>query len=89
MEELSTYLDFVGAEGVHSTPRPACLKTHLPFGKLPYSPEAKYIYITRNPYDCCVSFYYHTRSLLLVGRWAGTLSAPCCDQVAFTKVEAK
>ncbi|XP_037274534.2 sulfotransferase ssu-1 [Rhipicephalus microplus] len=62
-EELSTYLDFVGADGVRSTPRPACLKTHLPFGKLPYSPKAKYIYITRNPHDCCVSFYYHTRRL--------------------------
>ncbi|KAL3212538.1 hypothetical protein MRX96_007954 [Rhipicephalus microplus] len=62
-EQLSTYLDFVGEDGVRSTPRPACLKTHLPFDKLPYSPEAKYIYITRNPYDCCVSFYYHTRRL--------------------------
>ncbi|KAH7972078.1 hypothetical protein HPB52_006324 [Rhipicephalus sanguineus] len=22
---------------------------------------SRYIYITRNPYDCCVSFYYHTK----------------------------
>ncbi|XP_037501225.2 sulfotransferase ssu-1 [Rhipicephalus sanguineus] len=62
-QELPLFLDFVGAEGARSMPRPACLKTHLPYGMHPYSPEAKYIYITRNPYDCCVSFYYHTRRL--------------------------
>ncbi|KAL1468728.1 hypothetical protein MTO96_025217 [Rhipicephalus appendiculatus] len=53
-QELPMFLDLVGAEGALSMPRPGCLKTHLPYGKHPYSPEAKYIYITRNPYDCCV-----------------------------------
>ncbi|KAH7972049.1 sulfotransferase ssu-1 [Rhipicephalus sanguineus] len=62
-EELSTYLDFVGAEGARSLARPAYIKSHLPYDKHPCSPKAKYIYITRNPYDCCVSFYYHTRGL--------------------------
>ncbi|KAH6926300.1 hypothetical protein HPB50_016483 [Hyalomma asiaticum] len=62
-QEVPAFLDFEGAEGARSMRRPGCLKTHLPYGKHPYSPEAKYICITRNPYDCCVSFYYHTRRL--------------------------
>ncbi|KAK8786977.1 hypothetical protein V5799_023248 [Amblyomma americanum] len=56
------FLDMQGAEAAVYAPRPAAFKTHLPFHKVPYSPEAKYIYITRNPYDCCVSFFYHTRN---------------------------
>ncbi|KAM7313911.1 sulfotransferase ssu-1-like [Ixodes scapularis] len=56
------FLEFLGAEGAKSMPRPGAIKTHLPFDKQPYSERAKYIYITRNPYDCCVSFYYHTKN---------------------------
>lgn len=56
------FLEFLGAEGVKEMPRPGAIKTHLPFNKQPYSEKAKYIYVTRNPYDCCVSFYYHTRN---------------------------
>lgn len=59
----SPYLELMGAEGGEKMPRPGLLKTHLPFYKQPYSPEAKYIYVTRNPYDVCVSFYYHLRSM--------------------------
>ncbi|KAL1425329.1 hypothetical protein MTO96_019270 [Rhipicephalus appendiculatus] len=41
---------------------PGAIKTHLPFNRVPYSPQAKYIFVARNPYDCCVSFYHHTRA---------------------------
>lgn len=37
---------------------PRCLKTHVPFDRLTYSPDAKYIYITRHPADCLVSYYH-------------------------------
>ncbi|XP_077523982.1 sulfotransferase ssu-1-like [Amblyomma americanum] len=57
------FLEMQGGEAAEYAPRPAAFKTHLSFHKNPYSPDAKYIYITRNPYDCCVSFYYHTRNL--------------------------
>ncbi|KAL1440899.1 hypothetical protein MTO96_009069 [Rhipicephalus appendiculatus] len=60
----SPYLEFMGAEGARAMPRPGAIKTHLPFHKVPYSAKAKYIYITRNPYDCCVSSYYHTKNFL-------------------------
>ncbi|KAL3193994.1 hypothetical protein MRX96_001910 [Rhipicephalus microplus] len=55
------FLEMQGAEAALYAPKPHVLKTHLPFHMSPYSKEAKYIYITRNPYDCCVSFYYHTK----------------------------
>ncbi|KAH6919829.1 hypothetical protein HPB50_029182 [Hyalomma asiaticum] len=59
------FLEMRGADCATFAPKPAALKTHLCFHKIQYSPEAKYIYITRNPYDCCVSFYYHTKNMLL------------------------
>jgi len=37
------------------------IKTHLPYDMTPLSPCAKYIYVARNPKDCVVSFYHHTR----------------------------
>ncbi|XP_077532459.1 sulfotransferase ssu-1-like [Haemaphysalis longicornis] len=58
---LTPFLEVVGAEGVPATSQPGTIKTHLPFNKHRYSVKAKYIYITRNPYDCCVSYYYHTK----------------------------
>ncbi|CAN7942796.1 unnamed protein product [Ixodes pacificus] len=56
------FLELLGAEGAIKMPRPGAIKTHLPYHLQPYSPDAKYIYVTRNPYDCCVSFYHHTNS---------------------------
>merc|ERR1712071_293226 len=37
------------------------IKTHLYFEMTPVHPEAKYVYVARNPKDCVVSFYHHTR----------------------------
>lgn len=59
----SPYLEMMGAEAAEKMVRPGVLKTHLPFRKQPYSEQAKYIYVTRNPYDVCVSYYYHMRSM--------------------------
>ncbi|KAK8765215.1 hypothetical protein V5799_032180 [Amblyomma americanum] len=56
------FLEMLGPEAVDKMPRPGAIKTHLPYKRQPYSPDAKYIYVTRNPYDCCVSFYHHTKS---------------------------
>ncbi|KAG8158366.1 hypothetical protein JTE90_022058, partial [Oedothorax gibbosus] len=44
--------------------RPCILKTHLPFGRAPWSDKGpKYICVSRNPKDCCVSFFYHYKLL--------------------------
>ena len=40
------------------------IKTHLPYHMTPINPHAKYIYVARNPKDCCVSFYYHTQGFI-------------------------
>ncbi|KAL3229485.1 hypothetical protein MRX96_048537, partial [Rhipicephalus microplus] len=39
----------------------AVIKSHLLFGRTPFSEKARYVYVLRNPYDCCVS-YYHQRA---------------------------
>lgn len=57
----SPLLELNGADSVDFTYGPGAIKIHLPFNLAPYSPNAKYIYIARNPRDCCVSFYYHTK----------------------------
>ncbi|XP_029823437.4 sulfotransferase 1C4-like [Ixodes scapularis] len=55
------FLEWQGADAATGMRRPGSIKTHMPFHLQPYSKDAKYICISRNPYDCCVSFYYHTR----------------------------
>ncbi|XP_054717053.1 sulfotransferase ssu-1-like [Uloborus diversus] len=55
------HLEEVGADVVKNLPQPRTIKTHLHFDLVPKSNDAKYIYITRNPKDCCVSFFYHCK----------------------------
>ncbi|KAK8788873.1 hypothetical protein V5799_021350 [Amblyomma americanum] len=57
------FLEMVGAARSIQRTRPGAIKTHLPFNRQPYNPQARYLYITRNPFDCCVSYYYHTKHL--------------------------
>jgi hypothetical protein len=33
------------------------IKSHLSFSFIPFSEEAKYIYIARNPWEVCLSYY--------------------------------
>ncbi|XP_067133688.1 sulfotransferase 1C3-like [Centruroides vittatus] len=56
------FVEVLGAEYLE-TAKPKGMRTHLPFFAVPYSPDSKYIYVTRNPRDCCVS-YYHFMKLL-------------------------
>jgi len=55
------HLEEVGAATIQALQRPRCIKTHLPFSMTPHHEEARYIYVARNPFDCAVSFYHHTR----------------------------
>ncbi|KAH7984947.1 sulfotransferase ssu-1 [Rhipicephalus sanguineus] len=57
------FLEMQGAESVEDMKKPGPIKTHMPFRLQPYSKDARYIYVTRNPYDCCVSYFYHTRDM--------------------------
>ena len=55
------HLEEVGKDAVEGLPDPRAIKTHLPFAMTPAHPDARYIYVARNPFDCVVSFYHHTR----------------------------
>ncbi|XP_037569834.2 sulfotransferase 1C2-like [Dermacentor silvarum] len=57
-----SFLEIAGAGNVESLRRPgAVIKTHLLFENVRFSEKARYIYVLRNPYDTCVSFYHHLR----------------------------
>ena len=64
LDEVSPHLEETGAEAVDALPEPRLIKTHLPFSMTPYRPETKYVCVARNPFDCAVSFYHHTRGFV-------------------------
>lgn len=57
----SPFIEMLGADSARTMKRPGAIKAHLPFSMMPYSKDAKYIYISRNPKDCVTSFYHHTK----------------------------
>ncbi|GFY72391.1 sulfotransferase 1C2, partial [Trichonephila inaurata madagascariensis] len=57
------FLEMTGAETAECMKRPGAIKTHLPFYLAPWSTAAKYIFVARNPKDCCVSLYKFTESM--------------------------
>jgi sulfotransferase len=61
INDVFPHLEEVGEAVVRALPQPRLIKTHLPFERTPWSAEAKYVYVARNPFDCAVSFYHHTR----------------------------
>lgn len=58
------HLEEVGKVAVENLDSPRCIKSHLPLHMMPYHSEASYLYIARNPFDCAVSFYHHTRGFV-------------------------
>lgn len=58
------HLEDVGAEFVATVAAPRFIKTHFSYELTPFHPDAKYIYVARNPFDCVVSFYYHTKGFV-------------------------
>jgi hypothetical protein len=55
------HLEEVGRAFVEAQAEPRLIKTHLRFEMTPFSSQARYLFIARNPFDCVVSFFYHTR----------------------------
>lgn len=62
--DVFPHLEEVGAAAVEALPEPRLIKTHLPSGMAPLHRDAKYIYVARNPFDCAVSFFHHTRGFV-------------------------
>lgn len=71
----SPIIELTGVDAVRKMPRPGALMTHLPCDKCKYSTKAKYIYVTRNPYDCCVSYYHFMKYY----------TSSNCEDVSFDK----
>jgi hypothetical protein len=64
INDVFPHLEEVGEGVVRALPEPRLIKTHLPFERIPWSSDAKYIYVARNPFDCAVSFFHHTRGFV-------------------------
>lgn len=64
LTEKFPHLEEVGSAFVEGLAAPRLVKTHLPFPMTPYHPEARYVYVARNPLDCAVSFFHHTRGFV-------------------------
>ena len=60
------FIDRYGASVVEQLDHPRMIKSHLPFNKIPWNDNAKYIVVCRNPFDVCVSFYHHTEGFTSV-----------------------
>ncbi|XP_067126405.1 sulfotransferase ssu-1-like [Centruroides vittatus] len=56
-------IELLGADYIEES-KSKIIKTHMPYYAISHSDEAKYIYVARNPKDCCVSYYYHMKLLL-------------------------
>jgi len=64
INDFVPHLEDDGADVVRKLSRPRIIKTHLPYHLIPKNKHAKYIYIARNPKDCCVSFFHHTKGFV-------------------------
>jgi len=68
LEMTFPHLEEVGATAIEHLPTfnggYRLIKTHLPYHMTPLNPQAKYLYVVRNPKDCCVSFYHHTKGFV-------------------------
>lgn len=55
---MAPYIDMTGAKAAENPLRTGPITTHLPPSVFKPVDGAKYIYVTRNPYDCAVSYYH-------------------------------
>lgn len=64
LDGVFPHLEEVGEEAVRALATPRLIKTHLQRNRTPWSEQAQYVYVARNPFDCAVSFYHHTRGFV-------------------------
>lgn len=57
------FLDKIGTEYMEKA-KCNIMNTHFPYFAIPYSDDAKYTYVVRNPKDCLVSYYHHLKLIL-------------------------
>jgi hypothetical protein len=64
VRELVPHLEEMGAEFVRALTPPRLIKTHLQRLDSIFDKAARYVVVFRNPFDCAVSFYHHTRGFV-------------------------
>lgn len=64
LTEVFPHLEEVGSRFCDRLSHPRLIKTHLPYNMTPINERAKYIYVARNPKDCMISFYFHTKGFV-------------------------
>lgn len=74
----TTFLEMVGKEVIESLPQPRIITSHLQCQWLNKHPQAKYIYVLRNPKDCCMSYYHHAKNTKGYNFQDGTINE-CVD----------
>lgn len=52
------FIEFQGEEALEGMSPPRTMRTHLPIRRIPFNSNAKYVYVARNPWDCCISSYH-------------------------------
>ncbi|CAF1102050.1 unnamed protein product [Adineta steineri] len=57
------FLEQHGGQVIEKMRRPGSIKTHFPLRIIPQHPQAKYIYVVRNPKDMCTSFYRFLKTM--------------------------
>ncbi|EEC05583.1 salivary sulfotransferase, putative [Ixodes scapularis] len=70
--DRAPFLEFQGEAAFRGRAAPRTVRTHLPFDKLHFNRKAKYIYVARSPWDCCVSCYHFVKALPAFGFQEGT-----------------
>ncbi|KAH6926098.1 hypothetical protein HPB50_014327 [Hyalomma asiaticum] len=60
---MCPFIELTGAAAAENPLRRGGITTHLPIEAFPPVEWAKYIYVTRNPYDCAVSYYHFSKGL--------------------------
>lgn len=67
------FLEYPPGPGSYEPSAPVrMLVTHIPQVKEKMNPEAKYVYVARNPWDYCVSFYHQVKDMSVYNFEDGT-----------------
>ncbi|XP_055932226.1 sulfotransferase 1C4-like [Argiope bruennichi] len=61
--EVIGAIPFPEQDGLPDGVQTLALKYHLPFRLTPFSKDARYVYVARNPKDACVSYYHFLKNL--------------------------
>ncbi|CAN7938060.1 unnamed protein product [Ixodes hexagonus] len=67
LAEFAKRAPFLEIQGPQETEAPRLLRTHLPMHRLRLTDRAKYVYVARNPWDCCVSNFHYMKGFPAFG----------------------